>query len=359
MSKSLGNGIDPLDMIEKYGTDPLRLTLTIWNTPWNDLKFDEDKVEEHMLFMNKLWNACRFINANLWDETIIELWNDLAKTEKTIIDNYDKLLISEKWILSRVKSLSDLVTTSMEDYNFAESWQELLNFTKNEFCDYYIEEFKLTKNTSKFWNQVIVYVMNTLLKLWHPYIPFITEELYNKLWFKDSLIVSDWPKLKIKRDEDVEKEKQVIIDLIKEIRRLRAENNVIPSNTIKVQIYVRTKNLETITNSLDIISWIVKSEETIIVDKKPKDINLAYSVIKAWIEVYVDTSNALDLDKETDRLKLAIDDTKEYIAILDKKLLNESFVRKAPPALVREEMEKKEQAKQKLEKLEEKLKNLG
>lgn len=358
MSKSLWNGIDPLDMINKYGTDPLRLTLTIWNTPWNDLKFDEDKVEEHMLFMNKLWNACRFVYANLWEESIKEIWKNLEKTEKTIIDNYDKLLISEKWILSRTKYLSDLVTQSMEDYNFAESWQELLSFTKNEFCDYYIEEFKLTKETSKYWNHVIVYVINTLLKLWHPYIPFITEELHNKLWLNWQLIDSDWPKLTIKRDEEVEKEKQVIIDLIKEVRKLRAENNVLPSNTIKVQIYVRTKNLETIKNSLDIISWIVKSEETIMVDKKPKDINLAYSVIKAWIEVYVDTSNAIDLDKEIERLKLAICDTKEYIAILDKKLLNENFVRKAPASLVREEMEKKEQAKQKLEKLEEKLKNL-
>lgn len=358
MSKSLWNGIDPIDMIEKYGTDPLRLSLTIWNTPWNDLKFDEDNVASNMMFMNKLWNACRFVHTNLWDN-IGKIWNDFEKLEKTIIDNYDKLLISEKRILSRLKSLTDLVTTSMEDYNFAESGQELHTFTKNEFCDYYIEDFKLTKDTSKYWEEVIVYVINTLLKLWHPYIPFITEELYNKLWFNDYLIDSNWPKLKIKRDEEVEKEKQVVIDLIKEIRKLRVENNLLPSNTIKVQIYVRSKNLETITNSLDIISWIVKSEETIIVDKKPKDKNLAYSIIKAWIEVYVDTSNALDLDKETERLKFAIDDTKEYILKLDKKLLNESFVRNAPASLVREEMEKKEQSKHKLEKLEEKLRNLG
>ncbi len=358
MSKSLWNGIDPIDMIDKYGTDPLRLSLTIWNTPWNDLKFDEANVEANMIFMNKLWNACRFVYTNLWDN-IGKIWNDFDRLEKTIIDNYDKLLISEKRILSRLKSLTDLVTTSMEDYNFAESGQELLTFTKNEFCDYYIEDFKLTKDTSKYWEEVIVYVINTLLKLWHPYIPFVTEELYNKLWFNDYLIDSNWPKLKIKRDEEVEKEKQVVIDLIKEIRKLRVENNLLPSNTIKVQIYVRSKNLETITNSLDIISWIIKSEETVIVDKKPKDKNLAYSIIKAWIEVYVDTSNALDLDKEIERLKFAIDDTKEYILKLDKKLLNESFVRNAPASLVREEMEKKEQSKHKLEKLEEKLRNLG
>jgi len=357
MSKSLWNWIDPIDMIQKYGTDPLRLTLTIWNTPWNDLKFDEANVEWNMLFMNKLWNACRFVYTNLWDE-IWKIWNSMEETEKLIIKNYDSLLISEKRILSRIKHLTDLVSGSMESYNFAESWQELLTFTKNEFCDYYIEEFKLTKEVSKYWNYVIVYVINNLLKLWHPYIPFVTEELYNKLWFKDYLIDSLWPTLKIKRDEEVEKEKQVIIDLIKEIRRLRADNNLLPSNTIKVKIYVRSKNLETITESLDIISWIVRSEETVIVDKKPRDKDLAFGIIKAWIEVYIDTSNALDIDKEKERISLLIDDAKDYILKLDKKLLNENFVRNAPASLVREEMEKKEQAKHKLEKLEEKLNNL-
>lgn len=357
MSKSLWNGIDPIDMIEKYGTDPLRLTLTIWNTPWNDLKFDEANVESNMVFMNKLWNACRFVYTNLWDEIKV-IWWDIKKTEKIIIDNYDKLSISEKWILSRVKYLQELVTASMESYNFAESGQELQTFTKNEFCDYYIEDFKLTKEESKYGKYVIVYVIDTLLKLWHPYIPFVTEELYNKLWFGDSLIDMTWPKLAIKRNEEVEKEKQIIIDLIKEIRKLRAENNLIPSNTIKVMIYVRSKNLETIKESLNLISWIVRSEETSIIDKKPKEKNLAYSIIKAWIEVYVDTSNALDVDKEKERIGLLIDDAKEYILKLDKKLLNESFVRKAPASLVREEMEKKEQAKHKLEKLEEKMHNL-
>ena len=149
MSKSLGNWIDPIDMIDKYGTDSLRLALTIWNTPWNDLKFDEANVEANMVFMNKLWNACRFVYTNLWEQ-IKEIWSDIKKTEKIIIDNYDTLTISEKWILSRVKYLQELVTASMENYNFAESGQELQNFTKNEFCDYYIEDFKLTKDESKY-----------------------------------------------------------------------------------------------------------------------------------------------------------------------------------------------------------------
>ncbi len=357
MSKSLWNWIDPIDMIEKYWADPLRLTLSIGNTPWIDLKFDEKNIEWYKFFMNKLWNASRFVYTNIWDK-IENLANDIENMEDKLIKDYKNLLISEKWILSRLAHLTELVTESMENYNFAESWQELIAFTKNEFCDYFIEEYKLTKEFSKFWNETIVFVMFNLLKLLHPYIPFITEELYQKLWFKDMLIDSKWPKLKIKRNEEIESEKQIIIDLIKEIRKLRAENNLIPSNTIKVQIYVRNKNTEIISESIGIISWIVNSKETIIVDKKPKDKNLVYSIIKAWIEVYVDTSNAIDVDKEANRIRDLIEDTKDYILKLDKKLLNENFVRNAPASLVREEMEKKEQAKHKLEKLEEKLNNL-
>jgi valyl-tRNA synthetase len=247
----------------------------------------------------------------------------------------------------------------MEEYNFSEAWIELQAFTKNEFCDYYIEEFKLTKEKSKFGNDVITYTLNKLLKLWHPYIPFVSEEIYNKLWFKGDLIIANWGEVKLERNEQIEKDKKLIIEIIKEIRRLRADNNIMPSKTIWLQIYAKNKNAEIISEVLDLIWAIVKADKYELVDKKPKDENLAYWVIKAWVEVYVDTANALDLEKEIERLKEQILDTKEYIAILDKKLLNESFVRNAPEALVRAEMEKKAWAQDKLNKLEEKLAKLN
>lgn len=353
MSKSLWNWVDPIDMIEKYGTDALRLTLCVWNTPGNDLKFDEENVENNMFFINKLWNASRFVSVNLW-----KIETDIKNIEKEISKNYDDLMLHEKWILSRIKYLSDLVTKSMETFNFSEAGQELQAFTKNEFCDYYIEEFKLTKEVSKHWDKVITYVLNNLLKLLHPYIPFVTEEIYQKIWFKDSLITAEWSNIWDFRDENVEKQKDLIIETIKEIRRLRADNSIMPNKTIWLKIYSTAKNIEIFKSNLDLIAWIVKADSYEVVDKKPIDTNLAYWVIKSWVEVYIDTSNALDIEKEAERLKTQIEDTMQYISILDKKLLNESFINKAPEKLVREEMDKKEQARDKLKKLQEKLENL-
>lgn len=353
MSKSLWNWIDPIDMIDKYGTDALRLTLSIWNTPWNDLKFDEESVENNMFFVNKLWNASRFVWTNLEN-----IETDIDSLESDIKNNYNDLMFHEKWIISRIKHLSDLVTESMESYEFSEAWIELQSFTKNEFCDYYIEEFKLTKDVSKYWTKVITFVINKLLKLWHPYIPFVTEEIYQKLWFEWDLISADWWYISIDRNHDIERDNKLIIDIIREIRSIRANNNILPNKTIGLKIYAKGKNAEVISEVIDLIAWIVKSDNYDLVEKKPDDENLAFWVIKSWVEVFVDTSNALDLIVEISRLKEQITDTREYICILDKKLLNEAFVNKAPEKLVRSEMEKKEQAKNKLEKLEEKLAKL-
>jgi valyl-tRNA synthetase len=357
MSKSLWNGVDPIDMIEKYGTDALRLTLSIWNTPGNDLRFDEEHVTNNMMFINKLWNACRFVHTNLWEDISV-IGTDIEKLEAKLMKNYDKLMMHEKWILSRLRYCADLTTVCMDEYDFSRAGEEIHTFTKNEFCDYYIEEFKLTKESSKFWKEVIVYAINMLLKLWHPYIPFVTEELYQNLGFSGKLISSDWPtKLKILRDEKIEKNKVILIDLVREIRRIKAENNI-PSNG-EIGLFIQAKwVLKTmIEESLDLISWIVKSTKSSIVSEKPEDTeNLSYGVLKSGLEIYVDTSGSIDREGERERIKASISDTKEYITMLDQKLLNENFIRKAPPSLVKTEMEKKAQARVKLDKLEEKLK---
>lgn len=353
MSKSLWNWVDPLDMIDKYGTDALRMTLAIGNTPWNDLKFDEENVKNNMVFINKLWNASRFVSVNtsVKDFCFSEIQEKLSK-------NYDELMLHEKWILSKLVWLTNLVTDSMESYSFSEAGGELYTFTKNRFCDYYIEEFKLAKEVSKHGEDVILYAIHVLLRLWHPYIPFVTEELYEKLWFSGHLIISQWPQLTLETNSDVEKSHTLFVEVIREIRKLRAENNIMPNKTIKLKIYAKNKNAEILNSSIDLLSWIVKSEETEIIDKKLSDPNLVYSVVKSGVEVYVDTSNAIDIQAESNRLKEQIVDTKQYISILDKKLLNESFTRNAPKDLVHAEMAKKQQSLQKLEKLEEKLKSL-
>lgn len=172
------------------------------------------------------------------------------------------------------------------------------------------------------------------------------------------MIVAQWPILNLAVDKEVEKAHTLFVEVIREVRKLRAENNIMPNKTIKLKIYAKNKNAEILSSCLDLLSGIVKSEETEIIDKKLSDPNLVYSIIKSGVEVYVDTSNAIDVESETLRLKEQITDTKLYISILDKKLLNESFTRNAPKELVHAEMAKKQQAAVKLDKLEDKLKSL-
>ena len=358
MSKSLWNWINPLDMIEKYSADALRLTCSIWNTPWNDLKFDEDNVMENKVFINKLWNATRFVWTNLFEK-----WNykiDSYETiEKRLLKNYDELSFFEKWILSRLRNVSDKVNQWMQNFNFSEVWIELQSFTKNEFCDYFIEEFKIIRKTSKYGNDVIIYVINNILKLWHPYIPFVTEELWNKMWFEGRLIETNYSKVLLPENREIEKDKEIIIEVITKIRKIRAENNIVPSSSIKLLLKIKPSKSELFNDEvLKVISWIVRSEDTKLV-KKVEDENLVYAVTKSGVEIFLDNSNAKDIWAEIDRLKAQIADTKEYIGLLDKKLLNENFVKNAPASLVRAEMEKKANAEDKLKKLEEKLEKIG
>lgn len=357
MSKSLWNGIDPIDMIDKYGTDALRLTLTVWNTPWNDLKFDEDNVIENKIFINKLWNATRFVYANLFEKSDYKIIN-YDKLEQKLLSNYEDLMFHEKWILSKLRNISDTLKIWMQNLNFSEIWIELQSFTRNDFCDYYIEEFKLT-NTSKYGRDVIMYVINNILKLWHPFIPFVTEELWSKIWFEWKLINSNYSKVLLPYDKQIEKNKEIIIETIKEIRRIRNENHIQPSTSIKMKLKIKKLFQELFSKEIiDMISWIIKSEETQIISKKIDEEDVLYWVTKAWVEIFIYNTEKVDYSKEIEKLKEQILDTKEYISILDKKLLNESFVRNAPANLVRVEQEKKLNAQEKLIKLEDKFKNI-
>lgn len=278
MSKSLGNGVDPLDMIEKYGTDALRLTLSVGNTPGNDLKFDEENVKNNMFFVNKLWNASRFVAVNT--ESIAKNY-ERKKVETRLQENFSSLLIHERTILSRLQSLIELCSQSMEEFNFSEAGSELYSFTKNIFCDTYIEEYKVTKDQSKYGSEVLLYTIDTLLRLWHPYIPFVSEEIARSLGTTDSLILSHWPQAVFPNDADAEKSHELFDEIIFELRKIRAESNIPPGKTIKVQIYAKNKNAEIIEAFLPLISGIVKSESTTLITKKLSDQKLVYAVIKA------------------------------------------------------------------------------
>jgi len=359
MSKSLGNGIDPLDMIEKYSADALRLTLSIGNTPGNDLKFDEDNVKDNSLFLNKLWNATRFVYMNLFEKGQYIL-TDLATLEKKLLGVYDELQFHEKWILSRLRDTSDTVTEGMKKYTFSEAGIELQNFTKNDFCDYYIEEYKVTRETSAYGNDVIVYVMAHILKLWHPYIPFITEQLWRSIGFSGNLITSQYSQVAFVRDKVLENRKQNVIEVIKEVRNVRSAHEIPTSRAVQVFLKIKKKTGSPFQKDiLDIISGIVHSENTQIVTNTPENTDLLYCVTKSGIELYVDISGGKDIGQERARLKEQIADTQDYIQKLNAKLMNDSFVRNAPSTLVRSEMDKKLQAVERLGKLEEKLKTMN
>lgn len=354
MSKSLWNWIDPLEMIEKYSADALRLTVSIWNTPWNDLKFDEENVKENKIFINKLWNAARFVYTNLFEKWDYKL-KDINTLEKIILSNYDDLLFFEKWILSRLSYISSELNEWMMKFNFSMSWIELQNFTKNEFCDYFIEEFKIIKDRSKYWNDVIMYVILHILKMWHPFIPFVTTELYEKFGYKDDLSNSSFSEVPIIRDKKLEQKKEKFIEVLKAIRTIRQENNVMPNKKIYVELKIKPSLKDVFSLENLWILWEMVNSDCVKVVSKPSRDNLVYFITKSQVEVYVDVSNAVDKNLEIQRLKEQIADVKEYIAILDKKLLNDNFIKKAPKKLVLSEIEKKEQAKERLKRLEEKL----
>ncbi len=354
MSKSLWNGINPVDLIKEYSTDALRLSLVIWNTPWNNLNFSVKNTESYSIFLNKLWNVARFVFTNVW-----KIDKDYDKLHDKILKNYKKLLSHEKWIISRLVNTVDIVTTWMEKYNFSFVWFDLINFTKDEFADFYIEEYKLTKSESEFWNDVLSFVMLSLLKLWHPYIPFVTEEIYSILRPTETLIDNSWPKLKLKRNIEIEKDMWIIYEIIKTVRNIRAEKVINPWNLVDVIFRVTKTYNDLIKENKKIICWLAKIWDLNILDKN-KDIDkwkYSYWVVEA-IDIFVDVWSGLNIEEEKQRLSVQIENKKDYIRIIDQKLLNADFIKRAPENIIRAEQEKRQQAQEQLKKLEEKYNSL-
>ncbi len=350
MSKSLWNWIDPLDVIADYSTDALRLSLVIGNTPWNNMNFSIKNVEWYSMFLNKIWNITRFVLVNIW-----EVGKTYEELRKSVEKNYEKFSLHEKWITQKLASITEKVTLWMEKYYFSMVGEDLVYFTRDEFADFFVEEYKLTKDDSKYAKDILSLCLVSILKLWHPYIPFITEELYDKLYPWESLMLSKWPTLKVPSDPSVDKDINIIYDLIKTVRNIRAEKWVKPGDKVSVIFRMSKNYADLISENSVILKWLAKIEDFEIVDKNKKvdESEKAYWV--SWpIEVFVNLWDLVDLEAEKIRLKSQIDEKKEYIRKLDIKLLNAEFVRNAPEHIVRIEQEKKIQAQDQLSKLQEK-----
>jgi len=333
MSKSLGNGIDPLKIIEQYGADALRFALVTGNSPGNDMRFSDEKIEAARNFANKLWNASRFVLMNL-SESDGELLMPFAESD---------LAIEDKWILTRYNELVGTVNANLGNYELGIALGEIYSFTWDSFCDRYIEMVKsrifdtgsLSALTAK---RVLVKVLTGILKLLHPYMPFITEEIYQSIPHSDeSIMISEFPKsdeaLVYKTEEsDVD----MIIECITAIRARRAEMNVPPSK--KARLIVVTKHKDTFSRTAKILEKLASASEVVIADGYDSDD--AVMIATGAGNLYIPLAEVVDLERERERLCAEMKKNDSEIERLEKKLANDGFVAKAPAAVIEGERAK-------------------
>ena len=354
MSKSLGNGIDPLEIIAKYGTDALRFSLVLGISPGNDIRYMPEKLESASNFANKLWNASKFVLSNMPEDG-----------SKLVEDKLpENLCYEDKWILSKLNKLVKEVTNNLENFELGIATQKVYDFIWNEFCDWYIEMVKsrlYDENcTTKFAAQYTLNkVLKDSLKLLHPVMPFVTEKIYMQLYHNDeSIMISKWPEytesLSFKKEEEqIEKLKTIIVG----IRNLRTNLNVHPSKKSKLIFVTKTAN-DMLKESSAMIQKLGFANEIDIQEDKENIPQNAMSVLADGIEVYIPFEELVDLEAEKQRLQGEREKLLSEVARGEKMLSNPGFVNKAPEAKINEEKAKLAKYKEMLEKVEERLKSI-
>ena len=352
MSKSLGNGIDPLEVIDKYGADALRLTLITGNAPGNDMRFYWSRVEASRNFANKVWNASRFIMMNL-DKAEVR---DVDVTELTDAD---------KWILSKVNTLAKDVTDNMENYDLGVAVQKIYDFIWEEFCDWYIEMVK-----PRLWNDddttkaAALYTLKTVLinslKLLHPYMPFITEEIFCNLSDEESIMISKWPEYKEEWNfAKEEKAVETIKEAVRGIRNSRTGMNVPPSRKAKVFVVSDDEQVRDIFEKGKVFfTTLAYASEVVIQSDKSGIDEDAVAVLIPNATVYMPFSDLVDIDKEIERLKNEEKKLEGELKRVNGMLSNEKFISKAPEAKINEEKEKLSKYTIMMEQVKERLKTL-
>jgi len=354
MSKSLGNGIDPLEVIDEYGADALRFTLITGNTPGNDIRFSMDKVEASRNFANKLWNATRFVMMNL-DEKVVK--EDLS---------LDDLEEEDKWILSRMNTVIKEVTDNLNKYEIGIAAQKIYDFIWEEYCDWYIEIVKPRlyderSKTNEVAQKVLLLVLKNILKLLHPFMPFITEEIWNHLpHIEEKLIVSDWPVYDERYSfEEAERRLKYIMEAIKGIRNARAEMNVKPSKKSKVIFVTEDESIVEILDYGKRYFMNLAYAEEIDIRNNNKCLdedNVVIVVEKA--EIYLPLEDLIDFEKEIERLEKEKEKLESELKRVEGKLSNKNFVNKAPKNIVDKEKAKKLKYNNMMEKVLERLKDM-
>ncbi len=354
MSKSLGNGIDPLEIIDQYGTDALRFALSVGNTPGNDIRFSTEKVEASRNFTNKIWNASRFVLMN-FDENL-----DFSGVDAS------KFTIADKWILSKVNTLVSEVTENMEKFELGIALQKIYEFIWEEFCDWYIELVKPRlydrESQSRLEAQYVLnYVLGVSMKLLHPYMPFITEEIYQHLVNDDeSIMISKWPEYREDYNYPADEKKlQMIMEAIRNIRNIRAEMNVPPSRKAKVIFVAKGPEERSIlSDGKSFFERLAGASEVIVQQDKEGIPSDAVATIIGGAEIYLPLEDLIDIEKEIERLEKEKENLRKELERVNGKLNNQGFVAKAPAKVIEEEKAKQVKYQDMYDKVVERLSSL-
>ncbi len=350
MSKSLGNGIDPLVVIDQYGADALRFTLVNGNSPGNDMRYSNEKVEASRNFANKLWNASRFILMNLD-----------GSEQPAHLPKAEDLATEDKWILSKFNTLAGEINSNIDSFELGTAIAKLYEFVWDQFCDWYIEVAKIrlqeggaAAETAK---AVLIYVIDGILKLLHPFMPFITEEIWQALPHEgDTIMLTAYPEYKEELDFSAdETEFSRIMEAIRAIRNRRAEMNVPPKK--KAAVYVETAYEDTFRAGIPYIQRLASASDVVIGKDLPTE--GAVNVVTPDAKIYIPMAELVDFAAEKERLQKEKDKTQKDLDFFLKKLSNPGFVNKAPAAVVEKDKASAEKLKEKIAKLEESLSKLG
>ena len=352
MSKSLGNGIDPLEIIAQYGADALRLTLVLGSTPGNDMRFSDEKIKASRNFANKLWNATRFVMMNLPEDF------------QAGLPTADKLDLSDKWILSTLNNLARTVTDNLDKFELGLAAQKVQDFIWEVYCDWYIEIAKVRLNSTDpeeadNARKVLVYVLTQALKLLHPFMPFITEEIYRALpGTSETIMTEQWPvfceELNYAAEEaDFEK----LMDYIKAVRTIRAEMNVHPAK--RSSMIIETSETEAFPRGGDYLAKFAFATDVILTEKYTGDTAGMVQVITHAARGFIPMMELIDREKELARLNKEKAGAEKEIGMFSRQLSNEGFVNKAPANVVEEIRQKLARAQEKLARVEESIAALG
>ena len=348
MSKSLGNGIDPLEVIDEYGADALRFTLATGNSPGNDMRFSDDKVKASRNFANKLWNAARFVLMYLGDDYKFE---GLPK----------ELALEDKWIISKVNTLAKDVTANLEKFELGVAIQKLYDFIWDVFCDWYIEISKIRlqsgegADTAK---AVLVYVLTDILKLLHPFMPFITEEIYQAIPHDtESIMISKWVEYDdalnfAAEEEQVEK----IMSAVRAIRNRRAEMNIPPSR--KAAVFVETQDADTFNYGAEFIKRLAYAGD-VTVAASFENLGNVVTIITESAKIYIPMGELVDFEAERKRLEKDLAAAQDKLDFINKKLSNPGFVNKAPENVVNKNREDAAKLEEKISGIKASLDSLG